>query len=116
MSDKYDHQDWKPVTFTKRKEPTAKEKNEKQRGYENACKMSKLESNDYVPPKVDKSLSRGLQQARLANKLSQKDLATKLNVTPATVQQWESGKKTIPGQYVNIINRRLNVNLKQTKK
>tara|TARA_B100000242_G_C43052134_1_gene491673 strand:- start:1865 stop:2215 length:351 start_codon:yes stop_codon:yes gene_type:complete len=115
MSD-LDHQDWKPVTFVKRKEYTAKEKSEKQRTNEAAIRMSKLESEDYRPPKPEKVLGKALQQARTAKKMSQKDLATKLNTKPQSVQQWEAGKQVIPGQYINTINRALGINLKQLVK
>ena len=113
---KFEHQDWKPVTFVKRKEHTPKEKSEKQRTNEAAAHMSKLESEDYRPPKPEKILGKALQQARTAKKMSQKDLATKLNTKPQSVQQWEAGKQVIPGQYINTINRFLGINLKQLVK
>ena len=48
--------------------------------------------------------------------MNQKDLATKLNTKSQTVQQWEAGKLKIPGQYINTINRVLNISLNQSKK
>ena len=116
MNNGLEHQDWKPVTFVKHKQPTPKEKSEKQRTHEVAARMSKLESEDYRPPKPEKVLGKALQQARTAKKMSQKDLATKLNTKPQTVQQWEAGKQVIPGQYINNINRVLGINLKQNIK
>lgn len=116
MTSNFDHQDWAPVTFTKVKQASAKDKSETQRRSESAVKLSKLDSEDYVPPKVEKSMGKALQQARLIKKWSQKDLATKLNTKPQTVQQWEAGKQNIPGEYVNTINRVLNINLKHSKK
>lgn len=108
-----DHQDWEPVTFTKvNKKPdkTAVAK------YAHAKKLSKLDDPDYVPPKIDKSNSKTLQISRLAKKLSQKDLASKLNVKAAEIQLWESGKKNIPGDKINKINTILNINLRALSK
>ena len=110
------HQDWETVTFVKPKEYTPKETSEKQRTNEAAVHMSKLESEDYRPPKPEKVLGKALQQARTAKKMSQKDLATKLNTKQQSVQQWEAGKQVISGQYINSINKVLGINLKQLVK
>ena len=116
MTDNYNHQDWDTVTFVKHKKPSTKEKSETQRPVESASKLSKLEDPDYVPPKPEKVLGKALQQARMAKKMSQKDLATKLNVKPQLVQQWEAGKTPIPGNYIALINRNLGINLRQLLK
>ena len=113
MTDNYNHQDWNTVTFVKHKKPSTKEKSETQRRVEAATHMSKLDNPDYVPPKPEKVLGKTLQQARMAKKMSQKDLATKLNVKPQLVQQWEAGKTPIPGNSIGLINRNLGINLRQ---
>ena len=56
-----------------------------------------------------------LQKARLQNKISQKDLATKLHVPAKTVQLWESGKQIIPGNQIGNLNRTLKVNFKKNQ-
>lgn len=112
----FEHQDWNTVTFVKPKVFTPKEKSEKQRNNEAAARMCKLESEDYRPPKPEKVLGKALQQARTSKKMSQKELATRLNTKPQSVQQWEAGKLVIPGQYINTINRTLGINLKQLVK
>tara|TARA_Y200000002_G_scaffold381644_1_gene396231 strand:+ start:566 stop:916 length:351 start_codon:yes stop_codon:yes gene_type:complete len=109
----FEHQDWNTVKFVKRKEYTPKEKSEKQRTHEAVTHMSKLENENYRPPKPEKVLGKALQQARTSKKMSQKDLATKLNTKSQSVQLWEAGKQVIPGQYINSINRVLGINLKQ---
>ena len=109
----YEHQDWKPVTFVKYKKPTPKEKSETQRRVEAATHMSKLDNPDYVPPKPEKVLGKALQKARMEKKMSQKDLATKLNAKPQVIQQWEAGKVPIPGNYIAMINKALAINLRQ---
>ena len=88
MSD-LEHQDWKPVTFVKRKEYTAKEKSEKQRTNEAAIRMSKLESEDYRPPKPEKVLGKALQQARTAKKCPKKTLLLNLILS---LSQFNNGK------------------------
>ena len=114
--DTFEHQDWTTVTFKKINKPSSKEQSESQRKYESASKLSKLEDPDYVPPKPEKVLGKALQQARMAKKMSQKDLATNLNVKPQLVQQWEAGKTPIPGNYIALINRNLGINLRQLLK
>merc|ERR1711964_803917 len=51
-------------------------------------------------PKVSHSFKVELQKARVAKKLSQKDLATKLNVKPSVIQDYESGKVVPDGALV----------------
>jgi ribosome-binding protein aMBF1 (putative translation factor) len=110
-----DHQDWETVTFTKISKSPDKIGAAK---YAHAKKLAALDDPDYTPPKLDKSNSKTLQSSRLSKKMSQKDIASKLNVKAAEVQLWESGKKQIPGDKINKINQILNINLRSmgTKK
>lgn len=107
------HQDWEPVILTKKHKPVVT--NEQQIAKENAIKISKLESEDFVPDKPNTNYAKFLQKARLQNKLSQKDLATKLHVPSKTVQLWESGKQIIPGNQIGNLNRTLKVNFKKNQ-
>jgi len=116
MSKDYSHQDWNTVTFVKYKKPSLKEKSETQRKVEAATQLSKLDNPDYVPPKTNKALGKTLQKARTEKKISQKDLATKINIKPQVIQQWEAGKQNIPGNYISNINRALGINLRQLTK
>ncbi|KAK1746739.1 multiprotein-bridging factor 1 [Skeletonema marinoi] len=53
----------------------------------------KIEDSDELKlNKVDKSLSKAIQQARMAKKMTQKDLATRINEKPQVVGEYESGK------------------------
>tara|TARA_Y100000389_G_C17456584_1_gene518573 strand:+ start:2659 stop:3036 length:378 start_codon:yes stop_codon:yes gene_type:complete len=103
------HQDWETVTFTKNSKSPNKIGAAK---YAHAKKLAVLDDPDYTPPKLDKSNSKTLQNSRLSKKMSQKDLAFKLNVKTMEVQLWESGKKQIPGDKINKINQILNINLR----
>eukprot|EP01083_Nonionella_stella_P199992 732897_1 len=50
------------------------------------------ESDELKHKKVDKNLSKAIMQARMAKKMTQKDLATKINEKPQVVGEYESGK------------------------
>tara|TARA_B100000925_G_scaffold291659_1_gene280620 strand:+ start:445 stop:795 length:351 start_codon:yes stop_codon:yes gene_type:complete len=106
-------QDWTPVVFKKQSNEKKQENKEKQRAFSENSKIRKLESEDYVVPKPKTELKQFLQKARSARNLSQKELAVKINVTPATIQQWESGKLVIAGNSITALNRALKVNMKK---
>ena len=82
------HQDWDPVVFKKRipvkvKEAKAKglttqqNTNKKNVNYENTVSMRKLENEEVEIKKIEHSVSKIIQKARMDAKLSQKDLAQK---------------------------------------
>merc|ERR1712118_149739 len=56
-----------------------------------------------------------LQQARLAKKMSQHDLATSINEKNSVINEYESGKAIPNGQIVNKLNRALGVRLPKAK-
>lgn len=97
------HQDWNPVVFKKHIPKTVKEakakgmttqqhSNKKNINYENTINMRKLENEEVKIKKIDLNLSKLIQKARVNNKLSQKDLADKLNLKSNIIQGYESGK------------------------
>ncbi|KAL3944592.1 MAG: hypothetical protein SGBAC_001358 [Bacillariaceae sp.] len=61
--------------------------------------------------KVDKSLSKAIMQARMAKKMSQKELATAINEKPQVVGQYESGKAIPNPQLISKLERKLGVKL-----
>mmetsp|Transcript_16908 Transcript_16908/g.41188 ORF Transcript_16908/g.41188 Transcript_16908/m.41188 type:complete len:110 (-) Transcript_16908:251-580(-) len=61
--------------------------------------------------KVDKSLSKAIMQARMAKKMTQKDLATAINEKPQVVAQYESGKAVPNPQVISKLERKLGVKL-----
>ena len=69
------------------------------------------ESDELKLKKVDKSLSKAIQQARMAKKMTQKDLATKINEKPQVVGEYESGKAVPNGQLISKMERVLGVKL-----
>ena len=63
------------------------------------------------------SLGKAIQQARMAKKMSQKELASKVNVKVTVIGDYESGKAVINAQIMNKIERELGVKLpRQGKK
>jgi putative transcription factor len=69
------------------------------------------ESDELKLNKVDKSLSKAIQQARQAKNMTQKDLATKINEKPQVVGEYESGKAVPNGQIIVKMERVLGVKL-----
>ncbi|KAJ3073768.1 multiprotein-bridging factor 1 [Podochytrium sp. JEL0797] len=70
-------------------------------GYD-AAKMGKVENEeeDFSVAKVNLTVSKAIQQARMAKKLTQKDLATKINEKQTIVNEYESGKALNPNQQI----------------
>jgi len=80
----------------------------------NSTTMSarKLEETDELKHnKVGKSLSKAIQQARMAKKMSQKDLATAINEKPQVIGEYENGKAIPNGQIIAKIERKLGCKL-----
>ena len=75
-----------------------------------AAKMD-AETEHFKHDKVDKAFSKALQQARLAKKMNQKQLATAINEKPQVINQYESGKAIPNGAVVQKLSRALGVRL-----
>ena len=87
------HQDWKPVILSK---DTKKKKKEIQTkiSKRGPSKLTKIdnETENFKIEKVSLKFKKELQKARLAKKMTQKELATKLNVPPKVINEYEAGK------------------------
>ena len=79
-------------------------------------KIAKLDRENEVapPPKVSPSVGRAMQTARMELKLSQKDLAQKINEKPSVLQDYESGKAIPNPQILGKLERALGVKLRGT--
>ena len=75
--------------------------------------VKKLEEADEVGKiaRVDKSLSKAIMQARVAKKMTQKELATAVNEKPQVVAEYESGKAIPNPQIISKIERQLGCKL-----
>ena len=112
-----EHQDWKDVVFKKKQSTTLTKEdirksnyNTKQRNVDNSStnkvssqRLYKIENEteSFEIKKVSLSLSKQIQQARLSNKMTQKDLALKINVTNKVINDYESGK-AIPNNAIKM--------------
>jgi len=83
------HQDFEPVVFKK-----PKPKSQPKQMY-----TPKIDKEIDTLPKVSLQVSKNMQKARLRLKLSQKELAKKINVTSKLIQQYENGK-AIPQPHI----------------
>jgi putative transcription factor len=77
-------------------------------------KIAKLDRDTDVapPPKVAPSVGRAMQTARLELKLSQKDVAVKINEKQSVLQDYESGKAIPNPQILGKLERALGVKLR----
>ena len=98
------HQDWDPIVFKKRAPRSANEArargvkvskeraNTKNEAYKNTLNARKVENEEIKIQKIDLNLSKLIQKARFDAKISQKELAEKLNLQLSIIQGYESGK------------------------
>ncbi|KAF7295157.1 MBF1-domain-containing protein [Mycena indigotica] len=77
-------------------------------------RIAKLDrDNEVAPPaKVAPSVGRAMQDARMELKLSQKDVAQKINEKPSVLQDYESGKAVPNAQILGKLERVLGVKLR----
>ncbi|CAK5279497.1 unnamed protein product [Mycena citricolor] len=77
-------------------------------------KIAKLDrDNEVAPPaKVSASVGRAMQDARMELKLSQKDVAQKVNEKPSVLSDYESGKAIPNPQILGKLERVLGVKLR----
>ena len=120
-----DHQDWKPVILRKvpqtttsaeaKKNPTpgmsvfksdaGKNKQSAKPPARADIDITDPDANIKKVKVYDADFRSKMQQARQEKKISQKELATKLNVKPTVVADIESGKATWDGNMVSKIER-----------
>lgn len=76
-------------------------------------RLTKLDASDDVVAvkKVDASVGKAIQQARQDKKLTQKDLATKVNEKPQVINDYEAGRAVPNQQLLGKLQRALGVKL-----
>ena len=113
----FEHQDWNNVVFKKKQSTTLTNEDIRRSNYKtkqrvvnnnsknsvNGQKLYNLdnETESFEVKKVSLSLSRQIQQARLSNKITQKELAQRINVSNKIINDYESGK-AIPDNAVKM--------------
>ena len=124
----FEHQDWNNVVFKKKQQTTLTNDDIRRSNYKtkqrtvsnsnkntNGQRLHKLnnETESFEVKRVPLSLSKQIQQARLTNKITQKELAQRINVSSKIINDYESGK-AIPDNNVKMkIQRSLGINFKK---
>ncbi|EER15225.1 multiprotein bridging factor type 1, putative [Perkinsus marinus ATCC 50983] len=132
-------QDWNPVVLNKGrpKNPASRtavndarrtgqdvEVTAKWRGGQNMSTKEGLPANAakldqdnavYKHPHISTEFRHALQQARLAKKMSQADLAKAINEKPTVINEYESGKAIPNGAIISKLNRILGTRLPKAK-
>ncbi len=113
-----DHQQWTPIILTKNKPAVKTTKVVKQHinTTPNAIKMEKIydEKNPDAEPiikpvMIDSVFAKQMQQARVARKLTQKELANAICIPESIIKDYEQAKGVRNGNYVNKIKTFLNI-------
>lgn len=116
FSSSNDHQDWTPVILSGKKpisSGVAKISIETKRSDEERARAARnyaleTESEIFHVPEIPHSLSQEISKARMAAKLTQKELAQKLNLQPSVIAGYENGKAIPDGQILQKIAKALN--------
>ena len=103
-----DHQDWKPMVLKKDKPKGKQVQFIKPRG-----DVTTLDEKPFK--KIGHNFKLALQKTRQEKKMSQKELAQKLNVTQTVIAGYESGKVIPDGNLIDRMNRLLGTKLPKCK-
>ena len=99
------HQDWKQIYVSLDNRKHKKEKNKK--GPSNNLDNTNLDT--FKNKKVEVSFSTKMRQARNNKNITQKELAQKINVKPAVINEYESGKAIPNPKILNNIKKILGI-------
>ena len=103
-----EHQDWNNITFTNKKQEK-QERKEKQ-------------NSNYVPPpetikmEAPKLLGQLICQGRNTKKITQKALASELQISVSILSRWESNKEFPNNKQIADIEKKLGIKLPRMKK
>ena len=101
------HQDWETVVLTKPVKITHNE----------IKPIHKLDTNELVVPnKITTELKVAIQQARMNQKLSQKELASKIAVPVSTIHGYENGTVIPNNAFIAKLEKTLNTKLPRIQK
>ena len=106
-----DHQDWNPVIFKKTEKRTHIDKKSK-----SIKKLEDDENDDFSHKKVTLELKLAIQQARNARKITQKQLATQMNLPVSIIINYENGKAIPNNRFIANLEKILGTKLPRIKK
>ena len=103
------HQDWNTIYLhlDKNKKDKKDEKKNLKKGPSN--NLDKTNIDTFKNKKVDKNFSVKIKNARNSKKMTQKELAQKINVKPAVINDHESGRAIPNPKILNNIKRILGI-------
>jgi len=101
-----EHQDWKPVVLRK---PAHLVPGAKKSG--GGGPKPPKEGDEFKLPKIGANLKVAIMQARVAKKMSQKDLAQRLGVPPDIINKYETGKIVPNNSFIAKMEKTLGVKL-----
>ena len=93
------YQDWEPVVLKK----------------ETKDKQTQTHNDDPVIREMTHSIQKAIQQARMACKMSQKELATNLQVQPSIITDYENGKAVPNNLFISKLEKALGTKLPRAK-
>ena len=109
MRDQTCFQDWETVVLKKPAAPSTTAQSNQPK-----CKIDDNEIEK--PKKVSTELKIALQQARMSNKLSQKQLASMMCCQPNLINQYENGKAIPNNAFISKLEQKLKTKLPRIKK
>ena len=104
-------QDWETIVLKNVSMPSTSNKNS-----ENLNKCKKDENDIEKPKKVSNELKIAIQQARINNKLSQKQLASMMCCQQSLINQYENGKAIPNNSFISKLEQTLKTKLPRIKK
>ncbi len=119
------HQDWTPVILSGKKPTnqnvTQKISIEEKKSDEEKARLAKNhalenETETFIIQTIPYTLSQEIIKARNAMKMSQKDVATKLNIQQSVIANYENGKAIPDNQTLQKLSKLLNTKLSIKKK
>ena len=111
-----EHQDWTPVIFHKPKQETKKISSNNVPSLSKKTKELMNTNEACVIPKVSMEFRKVMQSARSSKKLSEKQLATMLQVPVKTIAEYENGKAIPNNQFISKMEKILQTKLPRNKK
>ena len=114
-----EHQDWKQVILKNPNAPTKKNSVEVKKNHVSTTTkaMRALDGDEIVKPaKVGNELKIKIQQARLAKKMSQKQLAQSIGVSQQDIASYENGKAIPNNKFIVKLEKALGCRLPRVSK
>lgn len=103
------HQDWNTVyVHLDKKKNNEQKESKKTKGPNDKTKLDYTHGEEFKTKKVNLNLSTEIRTRRNLKGMTQKELAQKINVKPAIINDYESGKAVPDSKIINKIKKILN--------